>query len=227
MAKRGNDQSTQQPNSQLRVLFVELNGANTTIEEALRTVERMRRPADVVRPLMKHITNTTGDADGQSARSESTLPDGEETSDSQLVETDAEANQTATTPSGRQKRGLGPKTDRNAGIAIVPDLNFVPSGKPALKAFFAEKAPTSDMDQVLVLSYYLQHKMDLSTFGPGHILSAFKHVERAVPADLRATIRNMKGKAWLNFLNIDNISVATEGNNRVEHVLPKAKNQTD
>jgi hypothetical protein len=109
------------------------------------------------------------------------------------------------------------------GISPIPNLNFIPSGKPALKAYFVGKAPKSDMDRVLVISYYLQHTMGLSAHSPGHILSGFRHVEVELPKDLPATIRNMKKKVWLNFTDIDNITVATEGINRVEHVLPTAK----
>jgi hypothetical protein len=105
----------------------------------------------------------------------------------------------------------------------VANLDFIPTGKPALKAFFAEKAPSSDIDRVLVISYYLQHSMELAAHSPGHILAGFRHISVELPKDLPATIRNMKKKVWLNFANIDSITVATEGINRVEHALPKGK----
>ena len=112
--------------------------------------------------------------------------------------------------------------DRNAGIAPVANLDFIPQGKKALKAFVVEKAPKSDVDRVLVLSHYLHHTMGLTTFSPGHILTAFRHVGVEVPVDLPATIRNMKKRVLLNFTDSNVITMATEGNNRVEHQLPKA-----
>jgi hypothetical protein len=107
----------------------------------------------------------------------------------------------------------------------VPDLDFVPDGKEALKKFFAEKEPRSDMEQVLVLVYYLQHTLAIPAIGPGHILTAFKHVGKPVPVDLRATVRNMKNqKAWLNFTDMEAIRVTTQGDNVVEHELGAEKN---
>jgi len=218
MAKRQGEQSGQRPNSQLRVLFVELNGADTTIEEALRTVERMRRSPEILRQPINRITTPTSAADGQTTPEESTSCDA-----SPIVEdyVNGGEGETENAPL-RQKRGQGPKKDRNAGIELVGNLDFVPKGKPALKSFFTEKAPGSDMDQVLVICHYLQHTLELPAYGPGHILTGFKHVGERVPVDLKATIRNMKKeKAWLSITEMENIRVTTEGDNRVEHELGK------
>src|ERR1700722_10703990 len=162
MAKRPNEVISQRPNSRLRVLFVELDGADTTIEEALRTVERMRRSPEIVRPLGQRITSSTNTVDAQSTLDELTPPDLSQTSQDQTDSDDGETEQAPSMLGERQKRGQGPKKDRNAGIELVGNLDFVPKGKPALKTFFAEKAATSDMDQVLVLCHYLQHVSELT-----------------------------------------------------------------
>src|SRR5688500_1577800 len=163
MAKRSNEQTSQRPNSSLRVVYVELNGSDTTIEEALRTVERMRRPlADA--PPVKRIVNTPNTGNGQNAPVESTLFDGEDVSQADPADRHSEpepgSDGEALGDSGRKKRGEGDPKDRNAGIALVGDINFVPSGKASLRTFFAEKAPGSDMDQILVLCHYLQHTLN-------------------------------------------------------------------
>jgi len=78
------------------------------------------------------------------------------------------------------------------------------------------------MDQILVFCHYMQHTVQCPQIGPSHILSAFKHVNKPVPKDIKQTIRNMKSKkAWLSFSDIDSICVTTEGDNRVEHQLSK------
>jgi hypothetical protein len=219
MAKRPNEQIGQRPNSRLRVLFVELDGADSTIEEALRTVERMRRAPEAAQQLLKRIANPANDTPEQTA-SEDTAS-AEQVADQ--FNGDAETEQRAAT-----KRGQGPKKDHNAGIELVGDLNFVPKNEVALKSFFTEKSPSSDMDQVLVICYYLQHTLKLANYGPGHILSGFKHVGEPIPVDLKSTIRNMKkGKAWLNFTDLKNIHTTTEGDNRVEHQLGKGENGED
>jgi hypothetical protein len=210
----------------VRWVEVEVNGADTTIEEALRAVERMRRPAIDAPLAPKRIVNSAAAANGESAppqdpslfdKVEDVQPEGpsaEPGSDGADESTAAEAL--------RKKRGDGRPQDRNAGIKLVGDIDFVPTGKQSLKDFFAEKAPASDMDQILVLCHFLQHILDAPQIGPGHILSGFKHVGKPIPKDLKQTVRNMKDKkAWLSFADIENIRLTTEGDNRVEHELGK------
>ncbi len=227
MAKRGSNQAGQRPTSSLRVLFVELNGADTTIEEALRTVERMRRPVEVLPPLLKSIANENA----PTAPADSTLFD---TLDG--IETNGVANEPDTAgddaESGRRRRGDGPKVDRNAGITPAGDVDFYPSDKSSLKGFFDEKCPRTDMDKALVLCYYLQETLELPQFGPGHVLAGFREVDKAVPVDLKQTLRNMRGntkrgKAWLNFTDIEKIQLSTGGINRVLHQLNTPDSQGD
>jgi hypothetical protein len=222
MAKRPIEQNGQRPNSSLRVLFVELNGSDTTIEEALRTVERMRRTGENGQQANKRIANLATVADGQNGVDESIPPVTSQPGDD-LVPGGNGETEIVPLETERPKRPPGPKRDRNSGIELVGSLNFVPEGKTALKTFFSEKSPLSDMDQVLVLCHYLQHVLQSPTFGPGHILTGFRHVGKPVPTDLRQTIRNIKKeKAWLNFTDPENIRMTTEGDNRVEHELGKS-----
>ena len=225
--KRGREQSGQNPNSRLRVLFVELDGADTTIAEALRTVERMRRPSEILQQPLKRVAGSGTTADGQGPAAEQTTLDLGETAQEHAGNGNGNGNGDAETDvseaSARPKRGQGPKKDRNAGIQLVGDLDLVPNGKPALKGYFAEKAPGSDMDQVLVLCHYFQHVLQLATFGLGHILTGFRHVDEPVPVDLRGTVRHIKNsKAWLSFTDMENIRVTTQGDNRVQHELGKS-----
>jgi hypothetical protein len=226
VAKRANEHAPQRPNGSLRVRLyeVEVNGADTTIEEALRAIERMRRPVIDAPSAPKRIASSVAPVNGDTA-----LPDDPTLFDNlDQVQADAPtaeiapdaANDIAGTDLARKKRGDGDRKDRNAGIKPVGDINFVPNGKQSLKAFFAAKAPDSDMDQILVLCHFLRHTVQCDQIGPGHILSGFKHVGKPVPKDLKKTIRNMKDKkAWLNFTDIENIGLTTEGDNRVEYEL--------
>lgn len=79
------------------------------------------------------------------------------------------------------------------------------------------------MEQVLVICHYLQEVLDIASYGPGQILSAFRHVGSPVPVDLRQTIRNMKSKkAWVNFTDLESLRTTTEGENFVTYSLPKS-----
>jgi hypothetical protein len=229
MAKRANNQIPTRSNSSLRVRWVEVevNGAETTIEEALRTVERMRRPVIDAPPTVKRIAHTVPPVNGETAPvDEPTLFDSPHQIQADGASAESAAAAVNDTPAAgdsvRKKRGEGDKKDRNAGIKPVGDIDFVPAGKQALKDFFAEKGPNSDMDQTLVLCHFLQYSVQSAQIGPGHILSGFKHVGKPVPKDLKQTIRNIKEKkAWIDFTDIESIRLTTEGENRVEHELGK------
>jgi hypothetical protein len=213
MAKRGGDDETGSEKGKIRIFFAEVEGNNQSLQDALKTVvAAMNRPIQLAAARLP--------ANGQNALATTAAAEGgapqetvEEAGNEELVEESAES-----TPV--RKRRTGPKADRNVGIKLVPNLDFRPEGKPALKEFFAEKAPKTDMEQTLVISYFLQHMVEVPAFGPGHVLTGFKEVQKPVPVDLRGTIRNMKNqKAWLNFSSIEEIALTTQGDNFVEHEL--------
>jgi len=207
MARRNQEQDGGTDRGGMRILYVEINGNNTSLQEGLRTlVTAVSKPNQgVPNPQHRLVAGQGGGA--------TTAVDPEPnlfTDAIDVIETEQpDQSESGQNGSNRRKRGEGEKTDRNAGIVAVPDLDFVPDGKQALKEFFAKKAPANDMEQVLVLGYYLKNTVSLDNFGPGHILSAFKHVGKRVPVDLRQTIRNMKkGKIWFNYTDINAIEVA-------------------
>ena len=102
----------------------------------------------------------------------------------------------------------------------MPDLNFRPDGKQALKEFVVEKSPKKDLEATLVLVYYMQHVMGLPKIGPAHVMTAFKEVGKRIPADVGQTIRNVKkSKMWLNFTDIEEVRTTTQGENFVEHEM--------
>jgi hypothetical protein len=189
VAKRTNEQIPQRANSTLRMRWVEveLNGSDTTIEEALRAVERIRQPVIDVAPTLNRLGHNGSHARGGDAPPVHAAMFDQEVPDQSAGEPAAEVG-VDTAPglvSPRLKRGGGDRKDRNAGVKPLGDIDFVPSGKQSLKDFFAEKAPRSDMDQILVLCHFLQHTAQSSQIGPGHVLSGFKHVGKRVLKDLK------------------------------------------
>lgn len=214
MARRGNDPATEDK-AKVRVLFAEVEGNNESVQEALRTmVSAMSQPVRVIQvktngetpPALLTQPGLVLDSGGEMQDRDSAIEESPQ----------SETNGT------RKPRGSGPKTDRNANIALVHDLNFRPEGQPGLREFFAEKAPSTDMENVLVVLYYLQHKMGVSKIGPGHILTALRDVGKSIPADLRQTIYNMRNrKAWVKYTDFDDIKTATAGENHVLHDMGK------
>lgn len=231
MARGSNDREQGTEKGKIRVFFAEVEGSNQTLQEVLRTVSHMLpRPVEVKVPP-KLVQNGAASAAPNARPAEPDLFNQDAVAPEVIDTEEVEQSEAGASSTTRKKRGEGTKTDRNAGISPVADLNFVPRDKPALKAFFAEKAPATDMEQVLVIGYYLKQTLDVATFGPGHIFAGFKHVNKPIPVDLRQTMRNMKpmvgskqGKGWLNFTNVESARLTTEGENVVEHELPRKGN---
>jgi hypothetical protein len=77
--KQANDPTGHRPHSSLRVRWVEaveVNGADSTIEEALRAVERLRRPVIELTLTPKPLTTATSPVNGNHALpDEPTQPD--------------------------------------------------------------------------------------------------------------------------------------------------------
>ncbi|WP_020469616.1 hypothetical protein [Zavarzinella formosa] len=224
MARRGNEQEHSSERGKVRFIIAEVEGNNQTLQELLRAVAPMLARPSQVAIAPKRVVASLEDGAVSAPAPERTLFDGiDQATDAEEGEVIVPQADSTETP--RRKRGNGTKSDRNAGINQVPDLDFMPKGKAALKLFFTEKAPSTDMEQILVLSHYLQHVLELSAYGPSHILTAYKHVGKPLPADIRGTIRNMKTKKnWLNFSDISSLRVTTEGDNLVEHEMPRASN---
>lgn len=221
MAKRGNDHDTVHDKGKIRIFFAEVEGNNESLQDALKTVVAAMNRSGAVQIGAPTARIGSKSPVAVTPEAEQSSTDNEEAAVITDEGSSAESNDTATRT---RKRGTGPKTDRNAGIELVPDLNFKPGGKTSLREFVAEKAPKNDMEHVVVLVYYMQHTIKLPTIGPGHIRTAFKDINVPLPVDLRATIRNLRrSKAWLKFTDIDAIRVATAGENFVVHELGAEK----
>src|SRR3984893_14633807 len=152
MAKRLNG-SGSEDKSKVRVLHAEVEGNNETVQEALRTmVSAMSRPVRVVQLKANGETPSL-------IQQELELDNLDNASDDDKGSEDSSQSEPSVV---RKQRRSGAKTDRNAGIAIVHDLNFRPEGHPTLRDFFTEKSPSSDMEQVLVVVYFMQHMMKTS-----------------------------------------------------------------
>jgi hypothetical protein len=214
MAKRSNDPIYVADKAKVRVLFAEVEGNNESVQEALKTIVlAMGRPARVI-PEGKASGNATVLlAQGNSEEfDESAEP-------VDVADLIAEESVSVAT---RKPRGTGKKRDRNAGLSLVPDLDFRPSGERPLKEFMGDRNPKDDIEATLVTVYYMQHKMNLSKIGPAHVMTAFKEAGKSIPADVRQTLRNVKSsKMWLNFSDLDDVRTTTQGDNHVEHDMSK------
>lgn len=212
MAKRTNESILGADKAKVRVIFAEVEGNNESIQEALKTmVSAMSRPLRVTSEQ-----RSNGKAPQLLSQSDVEVVEDENNQEEEVEVSEQE-------PVARKARGTGRKVDRNVGLSLVPDLDFRPNGHPTLKQFIDQKKPNSDLEAVLALVYYLQQSMKLAKVGPSHVMTAFKDIGRAVPVDLRQTIRNIRNtKAWLNYTDIEDVRTTTQGDNFVEHDMGKS-----
>lgn len=216
MAKRNQEAASGGDKAKVRVFFAEVEGNNDSVQEALKTmVSAMSRP---VRVISEQRAN--GKAVGLLDQ-----VDSEETGEATQPAEELEAlDEEEGSSNARRPRGSGKKVDRNAGIELVPNLNFRPAGKKSLKEFVDEKAAKNDVEAVAVVVHYMQHTMALAKIGPSHVMTAFREVGRAIPVDLKQTIRNIKKtKMWLNFADIEDVRMTTQGDNFVMHDMEKSE----
>lgn len=217
MARRP-EQPSGTDKAKVRVFFAEVEGNNESVQEALKTmVSAMSRPVRVISE-----TKPNGETNALPRRAEV-----EEADESALSGEEEEIevfSEETTSSSVRRPRGTGKKVDRNAGLELVPDLEFRPDGRQSLKAFVDDKNPKNDIETILATVHYMQHVMRLAKIGPSHVMTAFKEVGKAVPADLRAGIRHIKrSRMLLNFTDIEDVRMTTQGDNFVEHDMGKSE----
>jgi len=216
MARRNNEPISGADKAKVRVFFAEVEGNNESIQEALKTMlSAMSRP---VRVISEHKANGNAAVLLQHADA-----DVVEEPSNQVEEIEPSGQESAP-PNVRKPRGAGKKIDRNAGLKLVPDLNFRPDGEQALKEFVDEKNPKNDLELALATVYFMQHVMALHKIGPAHVMTAFKEAGKPIPGDVKQTIRNVKNsRIWLNFNDIEDVRTTTQGDNFVEHEMGKGE----
>ena len=217
MARRNNEPVSAMDKAKVRVFFAEVEGNNDSVQEALKTmVSAMNRPT---RALSEQKANGSAPVLLPPENGVEEVDDANDEGENLELFDEASASSNA-----RKTRGTGRKVDRNAGLALVPNMDFRPTGKRALKEFLDEKNPKNDIEAALATVYYMQHVTTLSKIGPNHVMTAFKEAGKSIPVDLRQTIRNAKKlKMWVNFTDIDDVRTTTQGDNFVEHEMGKGE----
>jgi hypothetical protein len=132
MVRRNNEATSGADKAKVRVFYAEVEGNNESVQEALKTMLAMSRPARLISEQKVNGNAAVLLQHGDVEVVADAIDQGEE------VEALGEE---PASPSARKPRGTGKKTDRNAGLNLVPDLNFRPDGKQGLKQFVSRRVP--------------------------------------------------------------------------------------
>lgn len=133
------------------------------------------------------------------------------------------------TASDRRVKNVNAKSSskRKEAYQIVKDLDLSAKGeKEALKSFYTKKSPSTAMERNAVFVYYLEKIADIKSIGVNHIYTCYKDVNEKVPGALRQSLLDTSfRKGWIDTKSIDDITITTQGENRVEHELPTQKKE--
>ncbi len=226
MARSNIDRDQGTEKGKIRVLYIELEGNNQTLQDGLRTVSQMLpRPVQVQVPS-KLIPSSAG-------ASPSTKPDPGLFNQDPVVpeevdEVEVEKSGADEPSNTRKKRGEGANRDRNAGLAIVKSLNLQPSDKESLKDFVARKRPKTQEEHIAVYIYYLKHLLEEPNIGFDHIYTCFRETGERVPGNLPQTCRNAASRGgWIDTADANDLKRTTRGDNLVEKDLPRSNSSSD
>lgn len=164
-ARRSEEQGS---NSSLEFVWVRLNGSNTTIEGALRTIQGMRNASTAQRHLAAGKANPKSlpagkDEPVQEEQEEPGLFDSEEELEAEVVEA---RNESAAPRVGRNK----PRLPQG-----IPDLDF-DSATPTFREYATEKKPKDQFDWFLLVASWLKTFKGMEEVGLPHIVTAKQYI---------------------------------------------------
>lgn len=223
MVRRAGDHENASDKGRVRIILVELEGNNASLQEGIRTLTAALRPPTAA-ASDRRIAPPAPPAQRVAAQPE-VQPSAEmgaadeEAADGVVAEGD-----TALTSGGstRSKRSDGPPRDRNAGLAIDKSLGLRPEGKDSLRDFYERKSPPTLQSRLAVFVYYLKNTLEIEKVSVGQVFTCFKEVGVRVPSDLPQALRNVANhKGWVDSADRDDLQITSRGQEFVEHDLPK------
>jgi hypothetical protein len=140
-------------------------------------------------------------------------PDGSDDGDNAL---DAEDVLSSTAP----KEPRAPK--KVPVYQFVTNLNLRPEEQTSLKDFYAQKKPEDQQERFALIVFYMARELKMAGISANHIYTALQEVKQRVPTDILQICRNIKSrKGWIDPSDGDNVLITTQGENFVNHELPK------
>jgi hypothetical protein len=145
--------------------------------------------------------------------------------DADLSENENDSDADADSSEKQKSKSTRPR--KLPAYSFVKNLNLRPEGKASLRTFYEEKKPTDNQQLLTVVVYYLYRTLEIKGISVNHVYTSLKELTDQgvrVPPDIPNVLRKISNrKGWLDTSNADDLKTTVQGDNFVEHDLPKGK----
>jgi hypothetical protein len=114
---------------------------------------------------------------------------------------------------------------RRGGPAIDKNLNLRPKTGKSFRDFAALKNPKTAFEKNVVAVHWLK-SAGVKTIGPDQVYTCYKDAAWRIPTGLYNSLAvTASKKGWLNTADMNQITVTTQGENLIDHDLPRKKKE--
>ena len=100
---------------------------------------------------------------------------------------------------------------------FLVNLDFSPSGKESLEAFYKKFKISSSQERNLIFIYYLQEIMMEQVISANHVFSCYKHLRLKMPSFPQTLNDTKRLKGWIETANYNDLKTTRNGSNYLEH----------
>lgn len=146
--------------------------------------------------------------------------------DMQEDDSSSEATADETVPQSATRKARARKSAVKKTYPRAKDINFRPDGKISLRDFAAEKQPTNFHEKNLVIVYYLEEFLEISSVEVGHVLAAYDECSWKSPSipDNSLMVTSSQ-RRWLDTSDMKAIRTTHGGRNAVTYDMPIKKDK--
>lgn len=175
----------------LQVIVVNLNGNNTTIQDALRTVDNMIRRQGTVNRDVQSLEDKKAPKVLPAGRNENGGSAAEEEPRLFVDPADNDPEAPALVMGAATTRATGGTRRGRGKTAGIPDLDFN-SATPTFREFAAQKKPADQFDWYLLVASWMKTHKQVEEIGIAHVITASQYIgsDWSLPEDIGQPFRD-------------------------------------
>jgi hypothetical protein len=121
------------------------------------------------------------------------------------------------------KTAKKPSSNKRFEFTLDKNLNLRPDGKESLIDFATKYDINSTPKQIILIIHYLKNILGEKQVSGNQIYTGLDSLGVRIPESLKQILINTKGRrhGWIDYENMEDISLSQKGKNVVKHDLPK------